>query len=358
MINILFVIESLESGGKERRLVELLKKITSIEGLFKITVLLEKSSIHYHEVNSLPVEIKVIQRKNNIIYLIRSLFFILSKRPKIISTWGNIPTLISILPKILLRAPLLNNQITDAPLHLPISRFFKNLNFRFSTRIIANSKAGLKAYSAPKQKSLVIYNGFNSDRLNGIKPIEIQRKILGLGSELVIAMVASYSDKKDYSTYIKAAIQVIKTLDTKISFLCVGDGDYSSLKSDVPIEFRKNILFFSKRNDIESIMNICELGVLCSFTEGIPNSAMEFMALGKPMVAASGGGIQELIKPDCGFIHSSGDYESVAESTLKLLRNPTLLTRLGYNSKALINSEFSIDRMTQEYISVFKEFNK
>lgn len=60
-------------------------------------------------------------------------------------------------------------------------------------------------------------------------------------------------------------------------------------------EYKDNIKFLSSQENVESIMNICDIGVLASFTKGFSNSIMEFMALGKPMIATDGGGTKELV---------------------------------------------------------------
>jgi len=39
-----------------------------------------------------------------------------------------------------------------------------------------------------------------------------------------------------------------------------------------------------------------DIGILATFTEGISNSIVEYMALGKPVVATSGGGTNEIVK--------------------------------------------------------------
>ena len=48
--------------------------------------------------------------------------------------------------------------------------------------------------------------------------------------------------------------------------------------------------FLGKRKDVESLVSTFDVGVLCTFVEGLPNSVMEYMALGKPVVATAGGG--------------------------------------------------------------------
>jgi hypothetical protein len=90
-MRILFFIESLRCGGKERRLLELIQYLKENTG-FEMILVLTENKIQYPHVNELGVPIKVIKRK----YLKRDpmLFFRFYKlcnevKPDIIHTWGS-----------------------------------------------------------------------------------------------------------------------------------------------------------------------------------------------------------------------------------------------------------------------------
>jgi glycosyltransferase involved in cell wall biosynthesis len=80
-----------------------------------------------------------------------------------------------------------------------------------------------------------------------------------------------------------------------ICFLLIGDGENIErckyLVKDLPTE---NIKFLGRQNDAESIINIFDIGVLTTniriHREGISNSIIEYMAMGKPVIATQGGG--------------------------------------------------------------------
>ena len=55
-IKILFFLDSLRAGGKERQAVELLKQLSAKQD-FKFELLLMKKGIHYKEVNDLNIKI-------------------------------------------------------------------------------------------------------------------------------------------------------------------------------------------------------------------------------------------------------------------------------------------------------------
>lgn len=87
-------------------------------------------------------------------------------------------------------------------------------------------------------------------------------------------MVATFSDKKDYTTFINAAQIVIESRDD-VTFIAVGDGgNLESCKNLVKPEFQNRIKFLGRQKNVESIVNIFDVGVLATFTEGISNTIM------------------------------------------------------------------------------------
>ena len=125
------------------------------------------------------------------------------------------------------------------------------------------------------------------------------------------------------------------------------------------ISFEEKIIFTGYQSDVESIMNCCDIGVLSTFREGISNSVLEFMALGKPMIVTGGGGTLELIENSVsGIIIESGDHELLAEKIMSLLDNPDEMEKMGTLAKKRIETKFSMDKMTESFLSIYNSFSK
>jgi glycosyltransferase involved in cell wall biosynthesis len=261
--------------------------------------------------------------------------------------------------KLLLRIPLINNEIADAPLNVNKGLLTHKLTFPFSDKIIANSQAGLKAYKAPQIKSNVIYNGFDFERLINLEDKILIRNKFSIKTTLVVAMVANFTDKKDYSTYIRSAYQVLEQ-GIDVTFLCIGSGDQSTFKKKVLKGFEDRILFIGQQTNIESIMNICDIGVLMSNVEnhgeGISNALLEFMALKKPVVATDNGGSKELIDNFItGFLIKPNDDKSLAYDLTVLLKNKTKRNKMGMASRRRVKDFFSIDKMILDFINEYEQ---
>lgn len=359
-MRILFFTENLRAGGKERRIVELLKYLKASGG-FEIELVITKNIIHYEEIHSMGIPIHLIERKwikkdPRLFFM----FYRIAKRfkPDIIHVWGHMVAVYAVPTKILLRVPMINNEIADATLNQKL--LGSKIVFKYSDRVIANTHAGLKAYHAPMHKSTVIYNGFTFNRVKQLPDESVIRERFGITTPYVVAMVASFLDYKDYDTYIAAALMILKNRQD-VCFLCIGDGDDSRYKARVPSQFTNHILFLGRQSQVESIMNICTMGVLTTnikfHGEGISNALMEFMALRKPVITTNFGGSLELVEDNVnGFLVDAFNPEQVAEKVDFLLKNESEKARLGENAHALVKRKFSMESMfesfKQEYVNI------
>ena len=355
-MKILFYIESLRAGGKERRLVELIKGLKKYPDI-EMELVLTREDIHYTEIFDTGIKIHYTVRKG--IKKDPRLFWKFYKiarqfKPDIIHVWGNMVAVYAIPAKVLLGIPMVNNQITNAPLKVKGGLLSHKITFIFSDKIIANSYAGIKAYKVPKEKSSVIYNGFDFDRVNSLKKEELVRKSFNIKTNYIVGMVASFSKTKDYKTYIEAALKVLSTR-SDVTFLCVGDGESDEYKVLIPKKWKPYFLFLGKQKNVESVMNICHIGVLSTFSEGISNTILEFMALGKPVIATGKGGTKEIIDNGNNGIHiEAGNPKLLSKKIDILLGDSDLRKNMGMHAQKTVMEKFSMERMVSLFV---KEYN-
>lgn len=357
MIRILLFVESLRSGGKERRLVELLTGLSG-DDRFRFEVVLTRPDIHYEDFQRLGIRTHIIERrwtKKDPRLFILFLWIVLRFKPDIIHVWGHMPAVYALPAKMLLGIPMINNEIADATCGKNL--LAKSLVFRFSDRIIANTAAGLCAYQAPPEKSTVIQNGFRQDRIADTGPPDSIRTGLGIRTPYAVAMVASFSDNKDYRTFIEAAVQLLDDRDD-VTFLCVGNGDSEPYRRLVSPEHRPYILFPGRQSRVERLMALCDIGVLTTDTrhhsEGISNALLEFMALGKPVLATDDGGSPELITDNReGYLIPPYDARTLRDRIDQLLDRPDECRRLGEAGKRTVAGQFSSQRMMDAFAAEY-----
>lgn len=346
-------------GGKERRLTELMKALRPYSD-FDFELVVMSHDVHYSEVLNLGINIHYLTRKRKKDFSVFRGLYRLCKnyKPDIAHCWDTM-TAFYIAPVCrILQIRLVNGLVMDAPMKQNVFNkywFRAKLTFPFSDVIIGNSKAGLKAYSAPQRKSQVIYNGFNFDRISRILPEEIIRKQLNIRTEYIIGMVATFSNLKDFPTFFNSA-QLILKKRKDITFLAIGKNtDSVASKKLVENNVESYFRLIGESSDVESFVNAMDICILSTFTEGISNSILEYMAMGKPVIATSGGGTCEILEDNVtGFLVSQSNPGEIAEKVELLLSNQDLMLKMGNYGKERIMKAFSIDKMTGEFISVYK----
>jgi glycosyltransferase involved in cell wall biosynthesis len=261
-----------------------------------------------------------------------------------------------------LKIKLVNGLVVDTPVQqniFNISWLRAQLTFPFSDMIIGNSKAGLQAYKAPKYKSSLIYNGFNFNRLNTLIDRDIIKKELKINTRFVIGMVASFSKKKDYNTFFKAAELLLLKRDD-VTFIAIGnDTDSSKATNSVDPYFTSHFRFLGKRSNIESYINAMDVCVLATFTEGISNSILEYMACGKPVIATMGGGTNEIVVDNySGYLIDPSNYKQLLEKIELLINNPFRAKEFGERGNEIVHQKFDIKLMTDNCVSVYNNVLK
>jgi glycosyltransferase involved in cell wall biosynthesis len=120
------------------------------------------------------------------------------------------------------------------------------------------------------------------------------------------------------------------------------------------------ILFPGRISEVEALVNACDIGVLFSnisiHGEGISNSIIEYMALGKPVIVDDCGGTNEfVIEEENGFFTTNRTIEDVGNLIIDLFRNPQKRKEIGNKAKDTVMSMFTLERMGVEFERLYKE---
>ena len=348
------------AGGKERRFVELLRGLQLIPSL-EFEIVLMDENIHYKEIFEMNSKIEYLIRSSKKDFSVFRKFYKICKgyKPDIVHCWDSMTAVYSIPACKLLGIKLVNGMVADTPVKQNILNKYwlrAKITFLFSNIIIGNSAAGLAAYNAPMKKSHLIYNGFNFERIKNLQKRETIRNELKIKTKYLIGMVASFSIYKDYKTYFDAA-QFLLDKRNDVTFIAIGNNtDSIQSMSLIDNKYKEAIKLLGKTNKVESYIEAMDICVLATFTEGISNSILEYMALSKPVVATDGGGTSEIILNNkTGFLIEPNNPKVLAEKINILLDNYDLRKTFGENAGKRIKEKFSINTMVENSIDCYKE---
>ena len=363
-MKILHLTDSLTAGGKERQLVELLKSLSK-NGDVICELATMSTNDYYGSVKELGIKIHyLIRQSNKDLRIFAKLWKLCKKhRPDIIHSWNSMCSVYAVPIAKMLGIKLINGFIRSAPSNVPVCSdewIRAKLTFPFSDAIVSNSYAGMKPYRIPRNKRFCMHDGFDFDRIKHLENKALIRRRLKIESNRVVGMVASFSDRKDYDTFISSAQGILQQRDD-VTFLAIGDGQNLERCSKlIEMQYQNKILFLGLQQNVESLINVFDVGVLLTNTkvieEGISNSIIEYMALGKPVIATNRGGTGELVlDKETGFLVEPFDPKCVSNKIMQLLNDKALLTRMGQAGMKRIVHSFKLEEMTDKYIELYRK---
>lgn len=348
-MNILYVIDTLGVGGKERQISYLANNLGDEYSVY----IIHFSDIIGFEFNH---NIKLIQcsRSRKSIYYQNFLSKLIKEyKIDIIHSWDLVSSLTSIIPAKYNNIKHINGNIRGSIKHNYFSKIYIliGISFMFSDYVVANSYAGLKSKNKIlNTKYRVIHNGFR---------IKQNSKKAVLNNDYHIGMVANVRSGKDFDMLIDASVLLLATIPLKVYIIGSGP-DLPRLKEKVK-EFSKNFIFTGfVNNPIDHISNLDVCLLLSKATkshgEGISNSILEYFSLKKPVIATNSGGNNEIVKDGYnGVLVDEGNITQLVSNLNKLYLNGELRNKYGTNAFKTIKEDFSLENMINKYKLLYQE---
>jgi len=203
----------------------------------------------------------------------------------------------------------------------------------------------------------VIYPGVDSKQFSIGEPSVVARRRLGLPDQgAVIGVLARLDPVKRHADLIVAFPQILQVAPTT-RLIFVGDGSAAPNLRRLVHEtgVTEQVDFLGARRDIPWILRALDLLVLPSQQEGLPNSILEAMAAGVPVVATRVGGIPEIvIDGETGLLVPPGDPVALANAINSLLMNPEVRQRMGSHGRARVEANFTARRAAAELEALYR----
>lgn len=218
----------------------------------------------------------------------------------------------------------------------------------------------------PMYKVRQVYNGVDSEKFsknnlsNKVKNELFPSNFLSKDS-ILIGTVGRMDPIKDQRSLLHAFIELSEGhyLSDNLRLVFIGDGEMMSELREIAAKsnFEKHVWFAGSKNDIQNYMQHMDIFCLPSKNEGISNTILEAMSSELPVVATDVGGNGELIvKGVTGDLVPAECYKSLAKSLTTYVENSDLRRSHGANGRQRILNHFSLDKMVQNYVSIYDGF--
>jgi glycosyltransferase involved in cell wall biosynthesis len=154
------------------------------------------------------------------------------------------------------------------------------------------------------------------------------------------------------------AAQRVAAVHPETEFLIAGAGPEEDNLRRVARELglNRNLTFASNLYDFSSALAAMDIFCLPSLRQGLGTIMLEAMALGRPVIATSMGGIYGVVRNnETGLIVPPSDSVSLAERILELLNDPVRARAVGEAGRVLVREEFGVDRMVAQTAALYRE---
>ncbi len=235
-------------------------------------------------------------------------------------------------------------------------------HLRFMDHVVAVSECQAERVrrwcGVPARRVTVIRN---SARLRAFATTEPARdQLLGFfpGDNRVSRVVAAagrLSPEKGFDVLIRAAADVLAA-DPGTGVVVFGEG---VLRAELEQQVRAaglagRVVLPGFRADLDALLAAADIVTLPSFTEGLPNVALEASAAGVPVVATAVGGTPEVVADgETGFLVRPGHSAELAAQLTRLLRDAGLRATLGAAGRERMQNLFTFDAQAAAYLDLF-----
>ena len=367
-LRIFFLLDSFNTGGTETQAVELARRLDPTRYRATLGCLSDQGPLRARlEGSGVPVREfhprGGVKSPGGVYQLLRLAAFLGKERFQVMHThdlWSN---LLGVLAARLAGTPVIissRRDLSDGDWYTARNRRMLRYIQKLSTVILANSEMVredlLRIDGFPPDKIRVVHNGVDLGRFR----VRANREDLfpGLrGFKLVVVVGNMHSDVKGHPWFIRAASEVVRNF-SMVRFLLVGDGEmrpaFERLAQEAGV--KQHVLFLGHRQDIPEALSCCDIGVLPSTAEGLPNAVLEYLAAGLPTIATSVGGSLDVIRDGfTGLLVPPRDEDSLGCAILRLLKDPQLAATLASAGRQHVEENFGFDRLISNMSGLYSE---
>jgi glycosyltransferase involved in cell wall biosynthesis len=143
--------------------------------------------------------------------------------------------------------------------------------------------------------------------------------------------------------------------DRKLFLLVLGRGDAVE-QCKIPSRFLGSI---SDDERLSFVYSAADLFLLPSLEDNFPNTALEALACGLPVVGSKVGGIPEIVRDaETGVLFERGNAEALAQAIQSILPKGEHLRRMSMNCRSAALKEYTLEIQARRYLDLYDTLTK
>jgi L-malate glycosyltransferase len=214
----------------------------------------------------------------------------------------------------------------------------------------------LIAQDIDADRVVTVHEGIDLEHVAAAPPVSTRETFWLPHNAPVVGAVGALVDHKGHRVLIRAAAQAVREVpDARFVILGEGERREELLREVRDLGLERHVLLPGFRPDVLSLLKTFDLFVMPSITEGLGTSLLDAMACERPIVASRVGGIPEVVVDGAtGLLVPPRDPDSLAEAIVRLLEDRALAARLAGAGLARVRERFTVDRMVDETLDVYR----
>ncbi|MEO5989210.1 MAG: glycosyltransferase [Candidatus Eisenbacteria bacterium] len=231
----------------------------------------------------------------------------------------------------------------------------QRLAHRLATHVTAvSSEVALSsvALGVPPGRVTVIENGVDIARFDG-------HSVEGVGLGLptrpagvpLLGAVGCLAPRKDFGTLLRA-LAILRDQGRDFRMAIVGDGPDRTMLEGLASELGIQgwVAFLGERPDVDQLLPAFDVFTLSSREEGIPNALLEAMAAARACVVTRVGGNAEVLEDGrTGWLVPPQDPGALARALEEVMTHPVEAERRALAAREAMLAERSIDAMVRRH---------
>jgi sugar transferase (PEP-CTERM/EpsH1 system associated) len=183
---------------------------------------------------------------------------------------------------------------------------------------------------------------------------------LGLpGDCVLVGSVGRLDPVKDFPTLLRS-FKAIASEFREAKLAIVGDGSIRSSLIDLCRELKldSSVLWLGERSDIAALLRCFDLFVQTSIFEGMSNTILEAMASGLPIIATTTGGNPELVRDnETGLLVPIKNVAALTNALRTYIKDSELRLAHGLSSRETAVRQFDLAVMIERYAALYGSLN-
>lgn len=178
------------------------------------------------------------------------------------------------------------------------------------------------------------------------------RQKMGLPQDkfIILFVADSIEDERKGIRYLIESMQYLECIKDDFILCSVGKGDLKILSYTY-----RNFGYVSDREKMAELYSVADLFVIPSIADNLPNTILESLACGTPVLGFDTGGVPEMVKEGkTGFLVDVGNTEMLAYKIRKAIDNPSLLEIMSSQAVLYCNEHFSLEKQAFDYMKLYE----